>query len=129
LFVNMLNIIRAGGQISLGGDFNTVTVVITMSDGSKITLFYNGDWQLTSTMARSAEGRVIMTEDNIRGFTEDPLPMVNDQSMEAFLNNARRFGIRVNSSTGWSGGSRAVVCTSYTDENGEEQTVCAGSGG
>jgi len=102
---------RAYGQIAVGGVFAQVTVVITFVDGSTVTLGYNGDGALTSETALSAEQREIMTSKNIEGFTHQPLPMENDRSVEAFLENAQRLQVRVRATSG----SRLVRCTTEPD--------------
>jgi len=111
-FVIMMNIIRGGAQVALGGDFNLITVVVTYLDGSKVTLKYDGDRTLISEVTQSAEGRVIMTRENIQIFTLEPLHMNNDRSVQEFLENAQRLGIRIRNV---GSGSRIVRCSTEVE--------------
>jgi hypothetical protein len=120
-FVNFWNAIRGGVQVAVGGDFTIVTVVLTYIDGSKVSIHYNGDGEVTLIETLSAETRDIMTRENIEEFTLRPLPMDNDNSLDEFMENAQRLGIRVRSV----GGSRVVRCTTEVDsETGVVETTC-----
>jgi hypothetical protein len=119
----MMNIIRDGGHNAIGGAFNLITVVITYVDGSTVTVKFDADRISTLERALSAEGREIMTKDNIEGFTHEPLPMANELSLRAFLKNAQRLRIGAKKSAEWRPDARIVRCSAEV-EFGRVVPIC-----
>jgi len=62
-----------------------------------------------------------MTSKNIEGFTHEPLPMDNERSVEAFLENAQRLRVRIKNVSG----SLVVRCTTERDiDTNKAMTSC-----
>jgi hypothetical protein len=123
-FATMMKILGSGRHIALRGHFHKITLVLMFPDQSTVTLIYNADGFVVSDEALSAESRDIMTPQNLSSFVGTrPLPMSNERSMKAFLQNAKRLGVRVDDSIGWGPGTvtRKVLCTA--DAPGHRATV------